>query len=217
MILRQPKVIKSLVPLLILGLSQVYVHATLTTPSTPVPQASTQAIPTIGRLEVHRGQHTRVDDTDAQSGQTILDGQTIQTSACTTASVHFLAVSVTSGPVTELGQVDLAANTKAVIRYSAGKVKVTLEHGCARIRVQQVIDGSIDTPDGKTMTATQPDTLNRRRAEVCYPRDNNQDYAPVCIPPVVWIWGGVTTAANTAAVVVAARGENPSNGTPIIR
>jgi hypothetical protein len=216
MILRQPKVIKSVVPLLILCLSQVYVQASLTTPSTPIPQASTQAVPMIGRLDVHRGKHTQVDGHDAETGQTILDGQTIETSACTTATVHFLPVSVTSGPVTELGQADLAANTKAVIHYSAGKVKVTLERGCARVRVLPVIDGSIDTPDGKTVSATQPDTLDRRRAEVCYPRDNRQDYAPVCIAPIVWILGAGGTAGAVVAAV-APRGANPSDSTPGVR
>jgi hypothetical protein len=216
MVLRQPKVIKSVVPLLILCLSQVYVHASLTTPSTPILQASIQAVPMVGRLEVHKGKHTQVDGNDAETGQTILDGQTIQTSACTTASVHFLPVSVTSGPVKEMGQVDLAANTKAVIHYSAGKVKVTLERGCARVRVQPGIDGSIDTPDGRTIAATQPDTLDRRRAEVCYPQDNRQPFAPVCIPPVVWILGAGGTAGAVVAAV-APRGSNPSDTTPGVR
>lgn len=213
MILRQPKVIKSIVPLLVLCISQVYVQASLTTPSSPVQQPSTQAIPMIGRLEVHKGKHTQVDGNDAETGQTILDGQTLETSACTTATVHLLPVGTTGN---ELGQVDLAANTKAVIHYNAGKVNVTLERGCARVRVQQGIDGLIGTPDGKTITATQPDTLDRRRAEVCYPQGNNQDFEPLCIPPIVWIFGAAGVA-GTVAAIVAPRGDNPSSSTPGVR
>jgi hypothetical protein len=214
MILRRQKVIWSVVPLLVLSISQFYVHASLTTPSAPIQQpSSTQAVPLVGRLEVHKGKHTRVDDSDAETGQTILDGQRIQTSACTTATVRLLTVGATGS---ELGQVDLAANTRAVINYSAGIVKVTLETGCARVRLQPGIAGTIVTPDGKTTAATLPDTLGRKRAEVCYPQNNNQSYAPVCIPPVVWIFGAAG-AVGTAAVVIAPRGENPSNGTPIVR
>jgi len=213
MILRRQKVIWSVVPLLVLSISQFYVHASLTTPSTPVQQQSTEAVPLIGRLEVHKGKHTQVDGNDTESGQTILDGQTLQTSACTTATVHLLTVGT---PGTELGQVDLAANTKGIIHYGAGKVSVTLERGCARVRVQPGIAGSIATPDGQTTPATQPDTLDRRRAEACYPHDNNQDYAPACIPPIVWILGA-GGAAGTVAAVVAPRGANPSPGTPGVR
>jgi hypothetical protein len=210
MVLRKPKVIKLVVLLLVVCISQVYVQASLTTPSTPVQQPSTQAIPLIGRLEVHKGKHAQVDGNDADSGQTILDGQTIQTSACTSATVHLLTV---GSPGTELGQVDLAANTKAVIHYGAGKVTVTLESGCARARVQSGIAGSIETPDGKVTQAAQPDTLDRRRAEACYPQNNNQSYAPTCIPPVVWILGAAG-AAGAVVAAVAPRGANPSPDTP---
>jgi hypothetical protein len=212
MILKNPKIIRAVVPLLVLAISQIYVQARLTTPSTPVQQAQYQAVALVGRLEVHRGKHTQVDGNDAETGQTILDGQTIQTSACTTATVHLLVVGTTG---IELGQVDLAANTKAVVHYSVGKANVLLERGCARARVQASIVGSVETPDGKTTTATQPDTLDRKRAEVCYPEKNNQDYSPVCIPPIVWIWGA--GAVGTTAAVVATRGANPSPGAPIPR
>lgn len=198
--------------LLVCFVSQFYVQASLTTPEPAVQDALTQTVPMIGRLEVHRGKHINVDNNDAESGHTILDGQTLETSDCTTASVHFLAVRVGAE---ELGQVDLAADTKAVINYSAGRVKVTLERGCARVRVLPGIDGVIVTPDGKTTSAIQPDTLGRRRTETCYPLNNNEDYEPDCIPPVVWIFGAGGTAAVTAAVI-SPRGSDPSPDTPSI-
>jgi hypothetical protein len=167
----------------------------------------------IGRLEVHRGRHILVDNHDTESGQTILDGQTLKTSSCTSATVHLLTLGSTG---IELGQVDLASNTKAVINYSAGKVKITLETGCARVRVKPGLEGEILTPGGKTISATQPDTLDRKLAQVCYPQNNNQDFEPNCIPPVVWILGGAAAAATTA-VVVTRRGSNPSDTTPMIR
>lgn len=214
MISTRKKVVRSLVLLLVFSLTPVYMLASLMTRSTLAQDAPAAAVPMVGRLEVHRGKHINVDNNDAESGHTILDGQTLETSSCTTASVHFMAIG-TAG--TELGQVDLASNTKAVINYSAGKVKVTLERGCARMRVGTGIDGSIVTPDGKTIPATQPDTSDRRLAEACYPQNNSQSYSPTCIPPIVWIGVAGGAVAGTAAVVVTVRGENPSPGTPIVR
>jgi hypothetical protein len=212
MTFRHYKVGWLLVLLLVFSVSQFYAQPSLTTPEPAVQDVLTQTVPMIGRLEVHRGKHINVDNNDAESGHTILDGQTLETSDCTTASVHFLAVRVGAD---ELGQVDLAADTKAVINYSAGRVKVTLERGCARVRVLPGIDGVIMTPDGKITSAIQPDTLGRRRAETCYPLNNNEDYEPDCIPPIVWIFGA-GGAAGVVAAVVAPRGDNPSPPGPTV-
>src|SRR5260370_6219043 len=139
MILRRQNIIRSIVPLLVLSISQLYVQASLTTPNAESQNVSTSAVPMVGRLEVHGGQHIVVDNNDAESGSTILDGQTLETSNCKSATVHLLPVGII-GSVNEIGQVDLATNTKALINYSAGKVKVTMVRGCARVQMSAAIE-----------------------------------------------------------------------------
>jgi hypothetical protein len=212
MIISHQKVIRLVVPLLVFSISQVYIQASLSTGET---QAQTQipAAPMVGRLEVHGKKHILVDSNDAESGATILDGQTLETSNCASATVHLLPVGIVSGAVNEFGDIELAANSKAVINYSAGKVKVTLIRGCARVQTSLALDATIDTPDGVAMPAMQRDP-DRKRAEVCYPTGNLQDFRPRCIPPIVWVLGA-GAAGGTVAAVVAVRGSNPSQPAPV--
>lgn len=216
---RPQKVTKLIVPLIVLAISQIYVTANSTQP-TQNQGARTPAIPMIGRLEVHRGKTIRVDSTDAEDGYTILDGQMLETSSCVSATVHLLpvgSISNSSGgnpALNRVGQIDLATNTKALINYSAGKVQVTLVRGCVRERMSLTIDAIINAPDGSSTAATLPDTINRKRAEVCYPSNNNQEFTPLCVPPVVWIGGA--SAVATTAVIIGPRGENPSPELPSV-
>ena len=187
-------------------------------PQTQNPQtdqdARMSAVPLVGRLEVHRGRAARVDNADLEEGSTILDGQTIETSDCTSATVHLLPVGMIAPTIVEVGQIDIASNSKVVINYSAGNIKATIERGCARVRSVMAIRSSLSTPDGKLFEASGRDNLNRHFVEACYPSDKRESFDPTCVPPIVWVVGGAGAAAAVTAVAVSSRGDNPSAELP---
>jgi hypothetical protein len=127
------------------------------------PTARTSAAPSAaqvsGRLSTRGNRAIVVNGNNTEAGATILDGATIETPDGTGATIDL-------GP---LGDIDLAPNTVAVISFSDGKIKVTLKRGCAIVRKKEGVDGSIETPDGSTTPADQPDSGNRKRADVCFP------------------------------------------------
>jgi len=85
-----------------------------------------------------------------------------------------------------------------------------LKQGCARVRAQQGVDGTILTPDGKTTPATQPDTQNRQLAEVCYlPAGIKSDFNPFCKGfPVIYIGGIVGAIGGIIAFVTISSGRS---------
>ena len=160
---------------------------------------------TLGNLSTSGNRKILVDKNEADTGATILDGATLETPDCTTATVRL-------GPLTEIR---LATNTIAVINYSADKVKVTLKQGCAAVLVGQSAEGTIETPDGKIAQASQLDASNRKRAEVCYPDGSKSDFTPSCIPIVfVVVPIGIGGLVTLAAVAVSSQGDNPSDSAP---
>lgn len=217
MILRQQRVIGPVVFLLVFSISQLYVSASLTTGGAQTQSPSKAAVPMVGRLEVHGGRHILVDNNETDSGSTILDGQTLETSDCKSATVHLLPVGI-GAAVNEIGKVDLAANTKAVLNYSAGTVKVTLVRGCARLQMSSAIESTIVTPDGSSVPAMQRGTPELKFAEVCFPSNEKRDYRPTCVAPVVWgVIGGVGVVGVVTAVAAGSpcsRGLDPSTDQP---
>ena len=189
MIPKKQKVTKALALFLAFSISQLYVlsSAYAQDTATPAPQI-------LGKLFTSGNRDILVNKNEASTGATILDGALLETSDCVTATVRL-------GP---LDEINLATNTIAVINYSSGKVQVTLKQGCARVRVQQSVDGTILTPDGRTTAATQPDTQSRQLAEVCYqPAGNKSDFHPFCafgFPPI-YIGGLVTAVGGVIAFV----------------
>ena len=121
MLFSHQKVVRAVAPLLVFSISQLYIQASLTSSNTPAQDPQTVATPMTGRLELQGKNQIRVDNHDTESGVTIVDAQTLETSDCTSAIVHLLPVGVTA--VNDLGRVELATNSKAVINYSPGKVK----------------------------------------------------------------------------------------------
>lgn len=119
--------------------------------------ASTAQI--VGKLSTRGNRPIVVNGNNTEPGASILDGATIETPDGTGATISLGA----------LGEIDLAPNTVAVISYSNGKIKVTLKRGCAIVRTNQGVDGSIETPDGTNVPADQPDGNNKKRADVCFP------------------------------------------------
>lgn len=203
---RKQRSIKALAFCLAFSVLQFYAQPNSGQSGAQSQEPSARAPQGLGLLSTTRDREILVDKIKVDTGATIIDGARLETMDCTSATVRW-------GP---LDRVDLATNTTAVINYKEGLVKVTLEKGCARIKVQQGVNGSITTPDGKTITATGSDNLNRKYTEVCYPASHGGTYDPNCIPPIFWIVG-VGGAVGTAAAIIATRGDNPSLGTPIVR
>jgi hypothetical protein len=211
---KRKKAIRFVVALLVLSISQVYVSASLTMQGTQAQNASNSATPMVGRLEVHGGKHILVDKDEAESGYTVLDGQVLETSNCTSATVHLLPVTVTSSPAEEIGAVELATNTKAVINYNAGEVKVTLARGCSRVGISQAIDTTIVAPDGSSVAAAQRDPADLKRAELCFPSRENREYRPSCVAPIVFGVAGAATLLTLALVRPCSSGQDTSPTSP---
>ena len=122
--------------------------------------SATASIPqVVGKLSTRGNRPLVVNGNNTEPGASILDGATIETPDGTGATISLGA----------LGEIDLAPNTVAVISYSNGQIKVTLKRGCAIVRSKQGVAGSIETPDGTNVPADQPDSDNRKRADVCFP------------------------------------------------
>lgn len=215
MVSSRKNLIRAVVLLLIFALLPLYVLAILMTRRTTAQNAPVGAMPMVGRLEVHGGKHIRVDGNDAESGSTILDGQTLETSDCTSATVHLLPVML-SGAANEIGIVEVATNTKAVLNYSAGKVNVNLLNGCARVGIAREVDATIALPDGSVTPATHLITPDRKRAEICFPSDKKRDFRPNCVAPIIWGAIGGATAVVSALAIVApcSRGQDTSPASP---
>lgn len=210
---RKQRTIKTIAFCLAFSLLQFYAQASSEQPGIQAQDAATRPPHGLGLLSTTGDREILVDKVLMDTGATILNAARLETMDCTSATVRW-------GP---LNRVDLATNTIAVINYREGILNVTLEKGCARVRVQPGVEGSISTPDGNMIPATGSDSLNRKHGEVCYPptnnpgdNSNNPSYEPSCIPPIVWIFGGGGAAAVIAAVV-APRGADPSPDTPIVR
>ncbi|HEV2883315.1 MAG TPA: hypothetical protein VGW36_00565 [Pyrinomonadaceae bacterium] len=215
MISRRNKLARPLVALLIFALLPLYMLASLITRNTEAQNAPLSVLPMVGRLEVHGGKHIRVDGNEAESGYTILDGQTLETSDCASATVHLLPVMLSS-TANEIGTVEVATKTKGVINYSAGKVNMNLVRGCARVLISREIAATITLPDGTVAQAMQTYTPDRKRAESCFPVDERRDYRPNCVAPIIWAAvGGATAVVGTlAAVLPCSRGQDTSPNTP---
>ncbi|MBC8030756.1 MAG: hypothetical protein H7Z16_11645 [Pyrinomonadaceae bacterium] len=215
MISIRKNVVRSIVPLLIFALLPLYMLASLVTRSTTAQNVPVSAVPMVGRLEVHGGKHIRVDGNDAESGFTILDGQTLETSDCTSATVHLLPVML-GGAANEIGTVEVATNTKAVINYSAGKVNLNLVKGCGRVQIARETEATIALPDGTVTPATLAATPDRKRAEICFPLEERRDFRPNCVAPIVWGAIGSAAAVVTTVALVSpcSRGQDTSPDTP---
>ena len=186
------KVVKAVALLLAFSIFQLYTHAGAVGSDVETQDPATSALQTPGILSTSGNRDILVDKNEADTGATILNGALLETSECVSATVRF-------GP---LDEVNLATNTIAVINYGDGKVKVTLKRGCARVRVQRSVEGTIETPDGKTTPATQPDTRNRQIAEVCYlPAGIKSDFHPVCGFALLVLGSTGGAAAGVVALV----------------
>ncbi len=218
MIPRQQNVVKIVALFLAFSISQFCVHLSLAAAGLESQSAASSTSQVAGKLETHGKRHIKIDNIETETGATIVDGATLETSDCVSATVHLEMLG--------LGEVELATNTIATVSYSKteNKVKVILKRGCVRISVYQNIEATIETPDGNS-TPVLPDNLDRKRAEVCFPTNEERNFRPYCAtvvgtvfwPYVVGVLGG---GGLLAALVLASpsspceRGINPSDSTP---
>lgn len=91
-----------------------------------------------GRLVTRGNQPVLVNGYGSYSGTTILTGATIQTPTGVRATIQ----------LADLGSIDLAPNTTAVVDFSKANVKGTLKRGCAVLITNPEVTGVLVTPDG---------------------------------------------------------------------
>lgn len=159
-------------------------------PALAAPPAST-VLQITGQLTTTGNRSIIVNGNSTEAGATILDGATIETPDGTGATVNL-------GP---LGQIDLEPNTIAVINFSDGQIKVTLKRGCAAVRKQEGVVGTIETPDGTTTSADQPDTNNRKKASACVPIPGGASAGATAGTTAGAGGGGGGIAGTTVAVI----------------
>jgi hypothetical protein len=188
---------------LLFSVVQFYAQASFEKPISLVPENTTAASPVCALLSTTGNKNIRVDGKEVNTGATILDGAKLETGDCVGATVRWGS----------LNRVDLSTNTVASIHYGEGKLRVTLERGCARVKSREGLAVLIETPEVKAIAAQESVGSDRSSAELCYPVNNSQSYNPHCGAPVVWFFGG-GGAVGTIAVTVALRGEAAGPSTP---
>jgi len=203
------KMIKVLGLALAFSAVQFYAQARSEKPAS-VPEDTAAPPLNFGLLSTTDDQNILVDGKQAHTGATILDGARLETGSCVSATVRWGSTN----------RVDLPTNTAAFINYREGKLKVTLERGCARTKSLEGLAALIVTPEVtpevKTIVAkwSEPSS-GRTSSEACYPADNSQSYNPNCRTAVVWSYrGGAGAVAATVVATVALRGDNASPSTP---
>lgn len=176
-----------------------------------------------GQLFTRGGQPVSVNGVQTSSGATILSGAMIQTPDLVSATV---ALGL-------LGFVDLAPNTKLQVEFGRdGKVKVTLVEGCVILRINQGNYGAVHNEAGDMIAGNDTSRRDESALDVCLPKGAptaivNQGAASNAgagaevggvagggggggVPEAFW-WGvGGSSAVGTIILILAARGEDPS-------
>jgi hypothetical protein len=204
---------KAIALLIVFSFMQFCVVCALAAPT--LPQAIT------ARLTTRGNQSVSVNGNSASSGATILSGATIETGDGVGATINL-------GP---LGTVEIAPNSKVLVEFSDGKVKVTIIQGCAIVRNKRGTFAELYTEKG---LATSNDASQKQAAvlDVCYPSGapspivNQGAAANAGAGAGVPIGGGgLSNTALTGIILGSAaaigipvalldRGSNPSPGAP---
>lgn len=111
----------------------------------------------IARLTTSGNRPITVNGASAVGGATILTGATIETPDQVSATVN----------LGSLGEIELGPNSLLTLEFdhNGNVVKASLKRGCAKLRTNANVNGSIDTPDG---VSTKSDSSSKRRANVCF-------------------------------------------------
>lgn len=217
MIPRQHKTLKAVALFLSFAVAQVCVQTSAGGWKAFAQDAAARAAQNSGVLSTTGNRNILADKTEANSGATILDGMTLETSACVGATVRW----------GNLEEVSLGTNTVAVINHSDGKTRVVLRQGCARATGGRDAEMTIETPDGRTTTAAL-DGSERKSAQVCFPSGVKSDFNPSCLggaPLGTASTGAVSTTGGVLAgaigeialiiiAIVKTQGDNPSPTSP---
>lgn len=202
--------------LIVLSFLQLYVVSALAAPilSTetamlPVPPQAITA-----RLTTRGNQSVMVNGNSASTGATIMSGATIETGDGVGATINL-------GP---LGTIEIAPNSKVLVEFSSGRIKVTIMQGCAIVRNKKGTFAEVYTDKG---LATSNDVNQKQAAvlDVCYPSGApapivNQGAAANAGAGAGAAGGGLSSGALTALLLGGAvavvlpialhRGDNPS-------
>jgi hypothetical protein len=217
---------KAIALLVLFSFMQFYVVFALAGPSltsetTALLPAAPQAI--TARLTTRGNQPVSVNGNNVTSGATILSGATIETGDGVGATVNL-------GP---LGSIDIAPNSKVLVEFSAGQIKVTILQGCAIARNKKGTFAQVYTDKG---LATSNDSTQKQAGvlDVCFPSGApgpivNQGAAANAgagsgMGSGTTAGGGLSNgewaaiilggAAAVGVPVALHRGRNPSPGTP---
>jgi hypothetical protein len=224
MISRYRNILKLVALLTALCVMQIYVFAETTNSATLTAPGVATSPQTSGTLRTTGAQPITVNGNSVTPGTTILSGSTIETPTGVGATIN----------LGSLGSVDLAPNTRVVLEFSNGQIKVNLTQGCLILRHKSGVYAEIDNAQGK-LAASDPNPTTAGALDVC-----QQPGAPAAIinqgaaanagagagtgagaaaagPGInrtllaVLLLGG---GGGLAAVLFAAGGSNPSTSTP---
>ncbi len=167
------------------------------------------ASPQVGAtLQTTNNQPVTVNGNSAGSGTTVLSGSSIVTPAGVGATLQM-----------GFAVLEMSPDTEVTLEFTpGGPVTVTLKRGCVVLRTMGDAEGTVITPDGGSIK-----TGDSHRVEVCHPR---RDGSPAVIPGAggsagAGISSGLVlaillgaTGGTIAGLVLAGRGENPSQSAP---
>ncbi len=214
MIRRGQKALKALALVLVFSVLHLF-------PATAF--AATGAQAGTGKLTTRGNQSITVNGIPANSGATILPGATIETGDQVGATVN----------LGSLGSLDIAPNTKLQLTFNSnGTIEVSLIEGCVILRVKEGTFGAINTSEGRVVSNDQ----TRKEAavlDICLPKGApaaiiNQGAAANAGAGAGGAGGTVAAQGLSGAVVggliaggaglailaviIANRGDDPSNG-----
>lgn len=143
---------KATVLVIVVSFLQFYLPAAFAETNAVSPQA------TLGRLRTRSNEAILANGISVKTGATIMSGATVETGDMVSATIDL-------GP---LGAIDLAPNSKVLVEFRAGEIKITILQGCAIVRTKAGTYGQIYTEKG---LATSNDPVQRPAAvlDVCYP------------------------------------------------
>lgn len=196
---RRRKAINALALFLIFAITQVYIQVNVAGP-TAAPKAQTGG-PLTGKITTSGNQPILVNGAAISSGGTVLNGATIEVPDGVGATIDL-------GP---LGSIDLAPNTKVVIEFSDGQVRVRLVHGCVILRTKKGTSGQIDTEQG---VAVQNDkNCNKKDTDPATTDDNDENNNKKrCVADVCFPLGASAPTINAGAAAGAGIGAGAGGG-----
>jgi len=180
--------------------SQIYVSAGFLAPDAASAGVQ-QGQDSVGILTTQGNKPVSVNSADSITGTTILSGANIETPAGIGATIN----------LRDLGSVEIEQDSKLVLTFQPGSIKVVLLRGCVTVKAHKGVLGEIETAKD-AVSKTDPKTEGVLR--VCHPES-----VRVAAAEAAGGLGTLATAAILAApaaviIPVVTPGNNPSNSLP---